>query len=55
MADQIQNASQSPGPSKNNLNDNNINNNIGAQQNGESLENNNEHSNIFMFKVFFLL
>uniref|UniRef100_A0A914MD55 UBX domain-containing protein n=1 Tax=Meloidogyne incognita TaxID=6306 RepID=A0A914MD55_MELIC len=50
MADQIQNASQSPGPSKNNLNDNNINNNIGAQQNGESLENNNEHSNIFMFK-----
>jgi len=53
MADQIQNASQSPGPSKNNLNDNT--NNIGAQQNGESLENNNEHSNIFMFKVFFLL
>nr|CAD2177465.1 unnamed protein product [Meloidogyne enterolobii] len=48
MADQIQNASQSPGPSKNNLNDNT--NNIGAQQNGESLENNNEHSNIFMFK-----
>uniref|UniRef100_A0A1I8BH42 UBA domain-containing protein n=1 Tax=Meloidogyne hapla TaxID=6305 RepID=A0A1I8BH42_MELHA len=41
------NASQFPGPS--NDNSNNRDNN-GAQQNGESLENNDGHSNIDMFK-----